>query len=131
MGSRQRVLVAKLGLDGHDRGAKVVARLLRDQGHEVIYTGLRQRADAVVSVAEQEDVDVIGVSVLSGAHVSLTAGLMDELRARGLDDQIAVVIGGTVPPKDVAVLKALGAAAVFGVGSNANDIQEWFDRCQD
>lgn len=121
-----RVLLAKVGLDGHDRGAKVVARLLRDAGCEVIYTGMRQQPDAVVLAAEQEDVDVIGLSILSGAHLALTEAVIRQLRLRQLDDEIEVVVGGTVPPRDVPVLLEAGAAAVFGVGSGLQDIQQWF-----
>jgi methylmalonyl-CoA mutase C-terminal domain/subunit len=122
----RRVLLAKVGLDGHDRGAKVVARLLRDTGYEVIYTGMRQQPSVVVSTAEQEDADVIGLSILSGAHVVLTRSVMRELRARGLDAEIDVVVGGTVPPRDVPILRDAGAAAVFGVGSTMAEIQAWF-----
>ena len=122
----RRVLLAKVGLDGHDRGAKVVARLLRDTGYEVIYTGMRQQPSVVVSTAEQEDVDVIGLSILSGAHVSLTRSVMSQLRKRGLEAEIDVVVGGTVPPRDVPTLRDAGVAAVFGVGSSMEDIRTWF-----
>ena len=111
-----RVLVAKPGLDGHDRGAKVGARLLRDAGMEVIYTGLRQTPQQIAEAALQEDVDVIVMSVLSGAHVSLTARLMRDLRSRGLET-IPVVVAGTVPEQDMSKLRDLGAAGVFPTGS--------------
>ena len=112
-----RVLIAKPGLDGHDRGAKLVARALRDAGFEVIYLGLRQRPDAIASVAVQEDVHVVGLSILSGAHVPLTTKTADALRAAGADD-IKLVVGGTIPSKDVARLQAAGAAAVFPTGTD-------------
>src|SRR3954469_22485352 len=108
----ERVLVAKLGLDGHDRGAKVVARALRDGGMEVVYTGLHRTAEQVVSAAVQEDVDVIGVSLLSGAHMTLVPRLIDLLKQQGAQD-IAVVVGGVIPDEDVPELTKLGAAAVF------------------
>jgi len=110
------VLVAKPGLDGHDRGAKVVARALRDAGFEVIYTGIRQRPVEIAAAAVQEDVQVVGLSILSGAHVSLTAKTVAALRAAGADD-VAVVVGGTIPAADVARLKELGAAAVYPTGT--------------
>jgi len=111
-----RILVAKPGLDGHDRGAKIVARTLRDAGFEVIYTGIRQRVEDIVSIALQEDVAVVGLSILSGAHVSLTARVVNALRAADADD-IAVVVGGTIPRADVAKLTEAGAAAVFPTGT--------------
>ncbi|MEV2218614.1 cobalamin B12-binding domain-containing protein [Nocardia vinacea] len=111
-----RVLVAKPGLDGHDRGAKIVARTLRDAGFEVIYTGIRQRVEDIVSIALQEDVAVVGLSILSGAHVSMTTRVVDALRAAGADD-IAVVVGGTIPQADVPRLLEAGAAAVFPTGT--------------
>src|SRR5262245_27459198 len=107
MTRRVRVLIAKMGLDGHDRGAKVIAAALRDAGMEVIYSGLRSSVDAVVATALQEDVDLIGLSVLSGAHVSLTARLLAALRERGLA-HIPVVIGGVIPKRDHEALRALG-----------------------
>jgi methylmalonyl-CoA mutase C-terminal domain/subunit len=118
-----RVLVAKPGLDGHDRGAKLIARTLRDAGFEVIYTGIRQRPDAIAAVAVQEDVDVVGLSILSGAHVALTKKTVDALRAAGADD-IAVVVGGTVPDNDVARLEEAGAAAVYPTGTPLEAIVE-------
>jgi methylmalonyl-CoA mutase, C-terminal domain len=110
-----RILVAKPGLDGHDRGAKIVARALRDAGFEVIFTGIRQRIDDIVATAVQEDVAVIGLSILSGAHLALTRRTVDALRAAGAAD-IAVVVGGTVPAGDVPRLLDAGAAAVFPTG---------------
>ncbi|MCC3331905.1 cobalamin B12-binding domain-containing protein [Nocardia abscessus] len=107
-----RVLVAKPGLDGHDRGAKIVARTLRDAGFEVIYTGIRQRIEDIVAIALQEDVAVVGLSILSGAHVALTTRVVDALRAADAGD-IAVVVGGTIPQADVPRLLEAGAAAVF------------------
>lgn len=116
-----RVLVAKPGLDGHDRGAKIVARTLRDAGFEVIYTGIRQRIEDIVSIALQEDVALIGLSILSGAHVSLTARTVDALRAADAGD-IAVVVGGTIPQGDVQKLLDAGAAAVFPTGTSLEDL---------
>jgi methylmalonyl-CoA mutase C-terminal domain/subunit len=112
-----RVLVAKPGLDGHDRGAKVVAYALRDAGMEVIYTGLRQSPEQIVAAAIQEDVDAIGLSILSGAHLALTEKIMRELSESGVADDIAVLIGGTIPDRDVAALRALGVASVFPTGT--------------
>ncbi|MEW1642833.1 MULTISPECIES: cobalamin B12-binding domain-containing protein [unclassified Streptomyces] len=111
-----RVLIAKPGLDGHDRGAKIVARTLRDAGFEVVFTGIRQRVDDIVAVAVQEDVAVVGLSILSGAHCALTTRVIEALRATGAED-IAVVVGGTIPPADVPRLLAAGAAAVFPTGT--------------
>ncbi|WP_280426201.1 cobalamin B12-binding domain-containing protein [Nocardia carnea] len=111
-----RVLVAKPGLDGHDRGAKIVARTLRDAGFEVVYTGIRQRIEDIVSIAVQEDVAVVGLSILSGAHVALTKRVVDALRAADAGD-IAVVVGGTIPQGDIDKLRAVGAAAVFPTGT--------------
>jgi methylmalonyl-CoA mutase, C-terminal domain len=111
-----RILVAKPGLDGHDRGAKIVARTLRDAGFEVIYTGIRQRIEDIVSIALQEDVAVVGLSVLSGAHVAMTQRTVDALRAAGAGD-IAVVVGGTIPQSDVQRVLDAGAAAVFPTGT--------------
>jgi methylmalonyl-CoA mutase, C-terminal domain len=111
-----RVLIAKPGLDGHDRGAKIVARALRDAGFEVIFTGIRQRVEAVVTIAIQEDVAVVGLSILSGAHLALTTRTIEGLWAAGAGD-IAVIVGGTIPPADVPRLRAAGAAAVFPTGT--------------
>jgi methylmalonyl-CoA mutase, C-terminal domain len=116
-----RIMVAKPGLDGHDRGAKLVARTLRDAGFEVIYTGIRQRPEAIAAAASQEDVDVVGLSILSGAHVGLTRRTIEALRAAGRDD-VAVVVGGTIPAADVPRLIDLGAAAVFPNGSPLKEL---------
>lgn len=116
-----RVLLAKPGLDGHDRGAKVVAHALRDAGMEVIYTGLHQTVEQIVEAAIQEDVDVIGLSVLSGAHLPLTEKLMGLLREEGLTE-LLVVVGGNIPRRDVAKLEDLGVARVFPTGSRFEDI---------
>ena len=115
-----RVLVAKVGLDGHDRGIKVVARLLRDAGMEVVYTGLFQTPETVAIAAIQEDVDVVGLSMLSGAHLTLAPLVVEALRARGSD--IPVVVGGIVPNNDLDDLRAAGVAAVFGPGASADDM---------
>jgi methylmalonyl-CoA mutase, C-terminal domain len=111
-----RILVAKPGLDGHDRGAKIVARTLRDAGFEVIYTGIRQRIEDIASIAVQEDVAVVGLSILSGAHLALTTRTIEALRAADAAD-IAVVVGGTIPHADVPKLLSAGAAAVFPTGT--------------
>ncbi len=120
-GRRIRVLVAKPGLDGHDRGAKVVARGLRDSGMEVIYTGLRQTPEMITAAAIQEDVDAIGLSCLSGAHMTLFAEVVHLLRKKGIRD-IPVFGGGIIPPDDVAPLKKAGIAAVFGPGTTIEEI---------
>ena len=111
-----RVLLAKPGLDGHDRGVKVVAKALRDAGMEVLYTGLHNSIPAVAKTAVQEDVDVIGLSVLSGSHLTLTSQLVSELRRFGVSDKI-IVIGGTIPPGDVPKLESAGVSKVFPVGT--------------
>lgn len=116
-----RVLVAKPGLDGHDRGAKVVARALRDAGMEVIYTGLRQTPEMIVEAALQEDVDVIGLSILSGAHMALVPRILELMKAHGLQD-VKVVLGGIVPDEDVPVLLQMGVSGVFGPGSDTQEI---------
>jgi methylmalonyl-CoA mutase C-terminal domain/subunit len=116
-----RVLVAKPGLDGHDRGAKVIARALRDAGMEVIYTGLRQTPEMIVNAALQEDVQVIGVSILSGAHNAIVPRLMELLREKEMTD-VKVVVGGTVPDEDAAQLKKLGVAEVFQPGASLDAI---------
>ena len=118
---RHRVLIAKPGLDGHDRGAKLVARALRDAGFEVIYTGIRQRPQQIVAAALQEDVDVVGLSIPSGAHVQLTRKVVDALRAAGADD-IDVVVGGTIPASDRQRLLEAGAAAVYPTGTPVDDL---------
>ena len=116
-----RVLVAKPGLDGHDRGAKIVARALRDAGFEVIYTGLHQTPEQIVATAVQEDVDAIGLSVLSGAHNYLFKRVLDLLKEQGADD-IAVFGGGIIPPDDIQALKALGVKELFTPGTSTQDI---------
>jgi methylmalonyl-CoA mutase C-terminal domain/subunit len=119
--SRIRVIIAKPGLDGHDRGAKVIARALRDAGMEVIYTGLRQTPEQIATAALQEDAQVIGLSILSGAHNAICPRLMELLHEKGLDDVI-VILGGIIPDADVAGLKAMGVAAVFGPGTRMQEI---------
>lgn len=116
-----RILVAKPGLDGHDRGAKIVARALRDAGFEVVFTGIRQRIEDIVAIALQEDVAVVGLSILSGAHLALTTRTVEALRAADAGD-IAVIVGGTIPPADVPRLLAVGAAAVFPTGTPLDDL---------
>jgi methylmalonyl-CoA mutase C-terminal domain/subunit len=111
-----RILIAKPGLDGHDRGAKIVARALRDAGFEVVFTGIRQRIEDIVATAVQEDVAMVGLSMLSGAHLALTTRTVEGLRAADAGD-ITVVVGGTIPPADVPRLTAAGAAAVFPTGT--------------
>jgi len=117
-----RVLVAKLGLDGHDRGARVVAHALRDAGMEVIYTGLRRTAAQVVAMALDEDVDVIGLSILSGAHIGLVQQVFDELSAKNAYQDKPVVVGGTISKKDADVLRAMGVADVFPVRSSLAEL---------
>jgi methylmalonyl-CoA mutase C-terminal domain/subunit len=116
-----RVLVAKPGLDGHDRGAKVVARALRDAGMEVIYTGLRQTPEMIAEAALQEDVDVVGLSVLSGAHLALLPRVVELLRASGLSD-VLVIVGGIIPDEDAPSLQAAGVHGIFGPGTITEDI---------
>jgi methylmalonyl-CoA mutase C-terminal domain/subunit len=116
-----RVLVAKPGLDGHDRGAKVIARALRDAGMEVIYTGLRQTPEMIAAAALQEDVDAVGVSILSGAHNTLCPRIVELLREQGMDDCL-VLLGGIVPQEDVSKLKAEGVAEIFLPGTSTEDI---------
>ncbi len=116
-----RILVAKPGLDGHDRGAKIVARALRDAGFEVIFTGIRQKTEAIVSTAVQEDVAIVGLSILSGAHVALTAKVVAGLRAAGAGD-IPVIVGGTIPAGDVPRLHQAGARAVFRTGTPLHQV---------
>lgn len=121
---RIRVLIAKPGLDGHDRGAKVVARAFRDAGFEVVYTGLRQTAEQIVNAALEEDVDVIGISVLSGAHMTLCPRIMELIRKDGLDD-VLVIVGGIVPDDDIGRLKAAGIREVFGPGTPTGEIVDY------
>lgn len=116
-----RVLIAKPGLDGHDRGARVVARALRDAGMEVVYTGLRQTPEMIVEAAMQEDVDVVGLSILSGAHMTLVPRVMALLREHGLDD-VLVLVGGIIPEEDIPALLDMGVRGVFGPGSSTDDI---------
>ena len=116
-----RVLVAKPGLDGHDRGAKVVARALRDAGFEVIYTGIRQTPQMIAEAALQEDVDVVGLSILSGAHMTLCPKVVELLRAQGQED-VTVLVGGIIPDEDVAKLQAAGIQGIFGPGTSTQDI---------
>lgn len=121
---RIRVLVAKPGLDGHDRGAKIVARALRDAGMEVIYTGLRQTPEQIVSAALQEDVDAIGISILSGAHNTIVPRICELMRAEGLDG-VLLVVGGIIPDEDIAVLKKQGVSEIFQPGASTQDIVEF------
>jgi methylmalonyl-CoA mutase C-terminal domain/subunit len=123
-GKKIRVLIAKPGLDGHDRGAKVIARALRDAGMEVIYTGLRQTPEMIASAAVQEDVEVIGLSILSGAHNTLCRRLMELLREKGMND-VAVLIGGIIPEADIAALKQVGIAEVFLSGTPTQTIVDF------
>ena len=116
-----RVVVAKPGLDGHDRGAKIIARTLRDAGMEVIYTGLHQTPEQIVATALQEDADAVGISILSGAHMTLVPRIVDLLRERGAGD-VLVLVGGTIPGDDVTELKRLGVAEVFTPGAPTRDI---------
>ncbi|MGH2449803.1 MAG: cobalamin B12-binding domain-containing protein [Candidatus Limnocylindria bacterium] len=117
-----RVLLAKLGLDGHDRGVKIVARALRDAGMEVIYAGLHRRVEEVVTVAVQEDVDCIGVSILSGAHATLFPRLIDAMKVQGIWDDVVLLGGGVIPDEDVAELKRLGVAEVLGQDSTPDAV---------
>ena len=119
--NRIRVLVAKPGLDGHDRGAKVIARALRDTGMEVIYTGLRQTPQMIVETADQEDVDVIGLSILSGAHLEIFLAIIDGLRKKEMSD-VTVIAGGIIPDSDRDVLLQAGVKAIFGPGTSTQDI---------
>ncbi len=121
-----RILVAKPGLDGHDRGAKIIARCLRDAGHEVIYTGLHQTPEMIAEAAAQEDVDAIGLSILSGAHLTLFPAVIDLLRRKGLDD-VVVFGGGIIPPEDVPDLQKAGVAAVFTPGASTQEIVAWVE----
>jgi methylmalonyl-CoA mutase, C-terminal domain len=125
--SKLRILVAKPGLDGHDRGAKVIARALRDAGMEVIYTGLHQTPEMIVSAAVQEDVDAIGMSIMSGAHMTLFPAVMELLRKERAED-IVVFGGGIIPDEDIPKLKQLGVAEIFTPGSSTQTIVEWIRR---
>jgi methylmalonyl-CoA mutase C-terminal domain/subunit len=119
-----RVVVAKPGLDGHDRGAKIIARALRDAGMEVIYTGLHQTPEQIVETAIQEDADAVGISILSGAHMTLVPKILDGLCENGAED-VVVVVGGTIPNEDADELRELGVAGVFGPGASTNEIVEF------
>jgi methylmalonyl-CoA mutase, C-terminal domain len=119
-----RILVAKPGLDGHDRGAKIIARALRDAGMEVIYTGLHQTPEMIASAAVQEDVDAVGLSIMSGAHMTLFPAVIDLLREKGAGD-IGVFGGGIIPDDDIPRLKKLGVAEIFTPGSSTQDIVQW------
>jgi methylmalonyl-CoA mutase C-terminal domain/subunit len=123
-------VVAKPGLDGHDRGAKVIARALRDHGFEVIYTGLHQTPEQVVEVVRQEDADALGLSLLSGAHMTLVPRIIDLLRAAGSDD-VLVMAGGIIPDDDIALLKAKGVAEVFTPGTSLDAIASWLEQALD
>ncbi len=124
MARKIRVVVAKVGLDGHDRGAKIIARALRDAGMEVIYTGLHQTPEQIVETSIQEDADAVGISILSGAHMTLVPRVLELLREQGADD-LLVVVGGTVPNDDIVALKELGVAAVFTPGAPTSEIVEF------
>jgi methylmalonyl-CoA mutase, C-terminal domain len=124
MEKKIRILIAKPGLDGHDRGAKVIARALRDAGMEVIYTGLRQTPEMIAEAALQEDVDAVGLSILSGAHLTLLPRVVACLREKGLDD-VLVFAGGIIPDEDLAPLQEAGVAAVFGPGTNTDSVVEF------
>lgn len=123
-GKKIRVLIAKPGLDGHDRGAKVVAQALKDAGMEVIYTGLHQTVEGIVKTALEEDVDVIGLSILSGAHLHLSQRLMDKLKEEGLTDKV-LLVGGNIPERDVEALRGYGVGGVFPTGSSLQEIVEF------
>ena len=121
-----RVLIAKPGLDGHDRGAKVIARALRDAGMEVIYTGLRQTPEMIVEAALQEDVDVVGLSILSGAHMTLLPRIANLLKENGLDD-VLVLAGGIIPDEDVPALNELGVRGIFGPGTSTQEVIKFIE----
>jgi methylmalonyl-CoA mutase, C-terminal domain len=126
-GRKIRVVVAKPGLDGHDRGAKIIARALRDAGMEVIYTGLHQTPEQIVATVIQEDADAVGLSILSGAHMTLVPRVMELLRDQGAED-VVVTVGGTIPADDVPELKELGVAEVFTPGASTDEIVEFMRR---
>ncbi len=123
-GKKIRVVVAKPGLDGHDRGAKIIARALRDAGMEVIYTGLHQTPEQIVETVIQEDADAVGLSILSGAHMTLVPRVLELFSAQGIDD-VLVTVGGTIPADDIPQLKELGVAEVFGPGANTQQIVDF------
>ena len=124
MARKIRVVIAKPGLDGHDRGAKIIARALRDAGMEVIYTGLHQTPEQIVETAIQEDADAVGISILSGAHMTLVPRILEGLRENGVDD-VLVVVGGTIPREDVTALKEQGVAEIFTPGAPVAEIVEF------
>ena len=123
MGKKIRIMVAKPGLDGHDRGAKIISLALRDAGMEVIYTGLHQSIDQIVATAVQESVDIIGLSIMTGAHLSISQKLVDRLKSEGIDD-MHLVVGGVIPEKDIDTLKAIGISDVFPNGAKFDEIIE-------
>jgi methylmalonyl-CoA mutase C-terminal domain/subunit len=122
-----RIIVAKAGLDGHDRGAKIVARALADAGHEVIYTGLHQTPEMIAATAVQESADAVGLSVMSGAHMTLFPAVLAALRARGADE-VVVFGGGVVPEPDIQALRRMGVAAIFTPGAPTREITDWIER---
>ena len=122
-----RIVIAKSGLDGHDRGAKIVARILADAGHEVIYTGLHQTPDMIAATAVDESADAVGLSVMSGAHMTVFPAVLQALRARGAGD-VVVFGGGIVPSEDVAALRQQGVAAIFTPGTSSREIVDWIER---
>ena len=124
--SRRRVLLGKPGLDGHDRGVLIIARVLRDAGHEVIYTGIHVSPAEIAAMAVEEDVEVVGLSILAGGHLGLTLEVMDEMRARGGDD-IPVIVGGTIPARDHAALRDLGVAEIFPISTPIAAIVEFIE----
>jgi len=130
MNRRYRVVIAKPGLDGHDRGAKVIARALRDAGFEVVYTGVHLTPEQVAETVLQEDADAVGISVLSGAHLTLFPRVIDLMRERGLDD-VLVFGGGIIPPEDLPTLAALGVSRVFTPGTGLDDITTWLEQTLD
>jgi len=121
---RVKIVIAKPGLDGHDRGAKVVARALRDAGFEVVYTGIRQTPENIAETVLQEDADALGLSILSGAHMELFPRVVEELKKRGLED-VVLFAGGIIPQEDVPALQAMGFRAIFGPGSSTHEIVSW------
>jgi methylmalonyl-CoA mutase C-terminal domain/subunit len=123
---KKRVLVAKAGLDGHDRGAKAIARLLKDSGMEVIYTGLHQTPEQIVNAAIQEDVDVIGLSILSGTHMGISRKILENLKEKGAE-KIAYIVGGIIIDRDIEKLKNMGVAEVFPMGSDIDDVVAFFE----
>ena len=126
-GRKVRVLIAKPGLDGHDRGAKVVARALRDAGMEVIYTGIRQTPEMIVETAVQEDVDVIGLSILSGAHLELFPAILEGLRKKGMTKSL-IIAGGIIPDEDIKSLQKIGVKGVFGPGTSTSEIANFIKK---